>query len=146
MWPVQSEPSIQNGPGFTFPTLKNGRYSTSGFEKSVIAHFVMLVRPKVIVELGVFEALTTQFLCELVASNGIPTKIYGFDLPEVIEKIRRTNEKIEAFEKDGLLRLVPGCLPVSLEKWLKMEQPEIGIAIVDATHDYPSVLGELNLL
>ena len=112
----------------------------------MLAHFILLVRPRIVIELGVFQAMTTQFMCELLIQNGIEGRLIGFDLPEVIAELRRTNEAIQRFENMQRLQLVSGRLPQSLVTWLNSTSDPIDLALVDATHNYHSVMGELKLL
>jgi predicted O-methyltransferase YrrM len=129
-----------------FPDLVTSAASLVPLEKSLLAHFMLLNRPQLIVELGVYEAQTTIFMCRFLQANGIDCQIAGFDLPDVVEKLRQNNEAVQQFEFSGQLRLIPGRLPESLDDWLQAEKPAIDFALVDAMHDYPSAHGELERL
>jgi len=129
-----------------FPPLLENPGSLTAMEKSLLAHFILLARPSVIVELGVFQSLTTQFMCELLIENEIPGRVIGFDLPEVVAELRQNNEAVRQLEAKERLQLVPGRLPNSLQSWLINAPGKVDFALVDATHDYRSVSGELSLL
>lgn len=128
------------------PALAEDTGSLTAMEKSLLAHFILLARPRVIIELGVFHAMTTQFMCELLIENGIDGCVVGFDLPEVINKLRQNNESVQRLEALQRLQLVPGRLPHSLVEWLNNSPGQFDFALIDATHDYHNVLGELNWL
>jgi predicted O-methyltransferase YrrM len=129
-----------------FPALSDDHGSLTAMEKSLLAHFILLARPRTIVELGVFRALTTQFMCEFLIENGIDGRVIGFDLPEVVAELRQKNEAMHRFEAMQRLQLIPGRLPQSLRTWLNNMSDPFDIALVDATHNYGSVTAELNLL
>lgn len=129
-----------------FPILTDAQGSLTAMEKSLLGHFILLVHPRVIVELGVYKAVTTQFMCDFLIKNGIEGVVVGFDLPEVIADLRKSNEPVKYMEQAFRLRLIPGKLPESLATWLGSTDEQIDLALVDATHDYRSVIGELNLL
>jgi hypothetical protein len=128
------------------PKLTQDQGSLTAMEKSILAHFILLVRPQIIVELGVFRALTTQFMCQLLIDNEIDGRVVGFDLPDMVEDLRLNNGSINKYEELQRLQLVPGRLPISLKNWLGSTAEPIDFALVDATHDYHSVMGELSQL
>lgn len=111
----------------------------------LLGHFLMLGRPRLIIELGVYQALTTEFICQFMEMNNINGCVAGFDLPDVVERLRQTNEAVQRYEQAGSLRLIPGRLPDSLRDFLRSGQ-KVDLALIDAIHDYPNVLGELELL
>ncbi len=126
-----------------FPRLVEDVGSLTAMEKSVLAHFILLVRPRIIIELGVFHAVTTQFICEFLIENELDGRVIGFDLPEVIDELRQNNESVQRLEASQRLQLVPGRLPFSLSTWLSNTTDRVDFALVDATHDYHNVHGEL---
>lgn len=129
-----------------YPPLKARSGSLTAFEKLLLGNLILLIRPRIIVELGVFEALSTGFMCELMSLNGIDGRVIGFDLPDVIAGLRQNNQAVQQYERAGQLEFIPGALPVSLRGWLADAKPVVDFALVDASHDYPSVIGELSLL
>lgn len=129
-----------------FPVLSEDSGSLTAMEKSLLAHFILLARPRLIIELGVFRAVTTQFMCEFLVENGIDGCVIGFDLPEVVAELRRNNKAVQHFETQKRLQLVPGRLPQSLAAWLKSTPDQFDFALIDAMHDYRSVMGELSQL
>lgn len=132
--------------GVRIPALVGRSQSLFEFEKSLMAHMVCLLRPSVIVELGVCEAVTTTFLCDVLELNGIKGKVFGFDLDEVIEDCRTNNLRVRELEASGAMRLVPGPLPGSLARFLDELDRPVDLALIDALHQYPAVRGELDLL
>jgi len=128
-----------------FPRLVSVHGSLTAMEKILLGHFILLVRPRLTVELGVFKAITTQFMCDFLVKNGIDGVVVGFDLPEVIAELR-DQETVKYLEQVSRLRLIPGRLPDSLANWLSSSDEQIDLALVDASHDYRSVIGELSLL
>jgi len=128
------------------PPLMNQQGSLPPIEKSLLAHFISMIQPTVIVELGVLRAVTTEFMCRVLVENGFDGKVVGFDLDPVVEDLRAHNEAVKQYEASGQLELVPGRLPDSLKWWLRQTGHKIDLALVDGTHDYRSVLGELELL
>ena len=129
-----------------YPALIDDKGSLTAFEKQLLGNFMILSGAKVILELGVFKGVTTKFICSFLESNNIEGKVYGFDIPEVVEVLEKDAE-LKAFIEKGLLVLVPGRLPHSLKKWLHdFKHLSIDFVLDDALHDYPSVYGELKLI
>jgi hypothetical protein len=129
-----------------FPLLTSNSYSLSLLEKLLLGHMILLSKPRFLVELGVYQALSTHFMCEFLDMNGLPSTVIGFDVPEQISEVRINNSKIRIWEEQGRLILVPGTLPSSLKDWANEEKNRIDLALVDATHNYWSVSRELELL
>lgn len=129
-----------------FPPLISNSHSLSMLEKSLLGHLLLLARPKSILELGVYQAVTTQFICEFLDINKLTGKVFGFDMPDQVAEIRLSNSIINQWESQDRLTLVPGMLPSSLKNWLlEFDQP-FDLALVDATHNFWNVSGELDLL
>lgn len=128
------------------PELSGSRGSLSALEKSLLGHFIALTRPQIIVELGVLEGATTKFILEFLTINKIHAHLIGFDFPDVVSNLRKSNKYMQQKEKDGLLQLIPGELPASLIAWLKSTEETIDLALVDASHSYKNVIDELGLL
>jgi hypothetical protein len=131
---------------FRFPPLVESKASLRPLEKSLLGHFILLAQPKMILEIGVYRAVTTQFIIELLELNDIDCKVVGFDLPEVVEQLRREHADVPRWEASGRLELVGGQLPASLHDWLQAKRPEVGLALIDARHEYGSVIWELRLI
>ena len=129
-----------------FPMLVGDQGSLTPTEKSLLGHFILLARPRLIIELGVFRGVTTQFICEFLHENEIDAKVLGFDLPDVVAELRKTNTPIRNWEETSRLQLIPGQLPTILENWLCISNEPVDFALVDANHSYGSVIGELRLL
>jgi predicted O-methyltransferase YrrM len=129
-----------------FPPLTSNAFSLSLFEKSLLGHLLLLARPKSILELGVYQGLSTEFICEFLDLNKLPGTLFGFDLAEQIAPLRKESRKINRWESQGRLTLIPGTLPDSLKDWIRESRSLIDFALVDATHNYWSVSGELDLL
>lgn len=129
-----------------FPPIVESAASLRPLEKTLIGYFITLIRPRVIVELGVYKAVTTKFVCDFLDTNDIECQVIGFDLPEMIDAIRAENGDMYQREQSGRLQLIPGKLPHSLKDWLETNNTPIDLALVDARHDYPSVTSELKLL
>lgn len=128
------------------PILSESQGSLTALEKSLFGHFIYLTRPKLVVELGVLDALTTKFILEFIRINDISARVIGFDLAGVVSNLRESNEYVQQKEKDGVLQLIPGELPMSLDAWLENTDETVDLALVDATHSYKSVIDELSLL
>lgn len=144
--PIQQLVQIKHDDLIHLPDLTVAAGSLSPMERSLLAHFLLLTRPQVVVELGVFEAHTSQFMCDVLKMNDIAAKVYGFDLPHVVENLRESNQRVQQLEAHQQLELIPGALPHSLIHWLKQLDRPIDFALVDARHDYYSVMTELSLL
>jgi predicted O-methyltransferase YrrM len=144
---ASATPTPDHAPGVVrLPAAVAARASLSPLEKSLLAHFLVLARPQIIVETGVYQAVTTEFMLEVAALNGLPSRLVGFDLPDVISRLREANEKIRQHERDGRLQLVEGLLPGSLRQWVASERPQVGFALIDAQHEFPHVTWELEAL
>lgn len=128
-----------------YPELINDKGSLTQTEKQLLGNFIILSGPRVLVELGVYKAVTTKFICNFLLENNIQGKLYGFDIPEVVENLKKDPELI-LFMKKGILEFIPGWLPDSLKNWLNDFKGSIDFVLDDALHDYPSVYGELKLL
>jgi predicted O-methyltransferase YrrM len=144
--PVSANPTPAPEPLIRMPAAQGAKASLSPLEKGLLAHFILLTRPRLIVEIGVYEAVTTAFMLELIALNGLPSRIVGFDLAEVIARLRKENQAVQEGERCGRLQLVEGWLPDSLEAWTVRERPVVDLALVDAQHDFPHVTWELAAL
>jgi hypothetical protein len=130
---------------FRFPPLVESRASLSPIEKSLLGHLILLARPKVILEIGVYRAVTTRFIIEFLELNEIDCRVVGFDLSEIVDQLRAQPEVVR-WEAARRLELVPGELPASLGDWLGANRPEVGLALIDARHQYSSVMWELRLI
>jgi Methyltransferase domain len=130
----------------SLPPLVSSAASLSPLEKSLLGHFILLSRPRVIVEIGVYRAVTTSFIMEFLTLNGLDTQVIGFDRPEICEQLSRENDDVRRWLADGRLRLISGELPFSLQQWTRDEKPTVDLALIDARHDFPSVDWELKLL
>lgn len=129
------------------PIIPDAYQSLTEIEKRVLAHFLLLNRPEVCIELGMLRGATTAFLCDVLESNDISGKVTGFDLPETVDRLRADETgTFLGLEQRGRLEMIPGRLPLSLSGWLGRNPRPIDLALVDATHDYRNVLGELQLL
>ena len=124
-----------------FPEIPVSASSLSVIEKSLLGHFLLLNQPRTVVELGVYHAETTLFMCEFLEMNSIDATLYGFDIPDVIAECRE-QAQVQAYEASGKLELIGGWLPQSLEDWLQTA-PQIDVILIDAEHTYGAVLGEL---
>lgn len=129
-----------------YPPIGLAASSLTPLEKIHLGAMIMTVQPRIMVELGVLKAVTTAYLCAFLEANNLDTRVYGFDLPHVVEGLRRDNTEVQALEASGRLVLVPGHLPDSLSDWLATHAAPIDMALVDALHDYKSVTSELELL
>lgn len=129
-----------------YPKLVNDKGSLTEVEKQILGNFIVLSGGKVLLELGLYKAVTTKFICHFLEINKIEGKLYAFDIPDVVESVSNDPE-IKDFINKGILELVPGWLPHSLSNWIK-NHPGVPIDFVldDALHDYPSVYGELKLI
>ena len=135
---------MQHSDVIRFPILENQQGTLTPMEKSLFGHFILLSRPKRILELGVFRGLTSSFLCEFIAANQLNSKVVGFDIPDVITELRES--ALNQFVADSRLELVGGYLPGSLAHWLAQNDGPVEMALVDAMHDFRSVTNELSLL
>jgi hypothetical protein len=115
-------------------------------EKSLLCHFIVLSQPKIIVEIGVYRAITTLLILDFLKLNEIEAQVVGFDMPETCEQLLKENDEVRRWSEEGRLRLIGGELPLSLERWVEEEKPVVDLALLDARHDYPSVGWELKLL
>lgn len=127
---------------FQFPKIEGASASLRPMEKVLIGHLLMLVRPRIALELGVWQGKTTSFMIDFIHANDLPTQVVGFDMPHIVEELESSPEIME-FQRNGSLRLVPGKLPDSLKVWLDTEKPKVDFVLIDARHDYPSVMSEL---
>jgi hypothetical protein len=127
-----------------FPPMQ-GQFGSIGYlEKMVIGELLLVTEPRFVVETGTFWGQTTRFLAEFVALNGLPgCRIVSFDLAKAIDDLRRADD---FFERHPEVELVPGRLPGSLKRFLATSPEPVDFAIVDASHRYAAVAGELAVL
>ena len=132
---------------FKFPQMWSEKGSLGVIEKSLLGHLILLARPKLIVELGVFRGTTTRFMLEFLELNNIPCKVVGFDAYEQVplESLFQ-NEWFARAVDEGRFEPVKGWLPDSLQQWLARTDEPIDVVLDDATHQYGSVLADLRLL
>jgi len=128
------------------PPLLASHGSLSPMEKSLLGYFIILSRPKLIVEIGVYRAITTRLILDFLRLNEIDAQVVGFDMPDTCEQLLRENGEVRQAVESGRLRLVGGELPSSLRRWVEEEKPVVDLALLDARHDFPSVDWELKLL
>jgi hypothetical protein len=128
------------------PPLLSSFASLSPMEKSLLGHFIVLSRPKLIAEVGVYRAITTCLILDFLKLNEIDAQVVGFDMPETCEQLLRENVDVRRWSEEGRLRLIGGELPFSLQRWIEEERPVVDLALLDARHDFPSVDWELKLL
>lgn len=128
---------------FRMPELSMQTASLTPLEKYNLALLMIAIKPKTIVETGVWRGLTTKFVADFVRENNLESLIIGFDLPDVIDELI-TNS---FFSKDlENVEFVKGLLPYSLQNWLSEKKPAIDLAIIDADHNYYSAFTELSAI
>lgn len=132
---------------FKFPLMLGEKGSLGELEKSILGHLILLARPRVIVEVGVFRGTTTRFILEFLELNNIPCKVVGFDAYEqvTLESLFQ-NDWFARAVAEGRFEPVKGWLPGSLKEWLARTIEPIDVVLDDATHQYGSVSAELRLL
>ena len=118
--------------------------SLNSVEKSILTYFLGIANPKIIIELGVYKGSTTKIMSEFLTINQIEFKIIGFDLENVTNGLVSNDEIIKQMVSEDKLELIGGLLPNTLKKYLKKTDKTIDFALIDAQHDYQSVLGELS--
>jgi len=119
-------------------------HSLNSFEKSLLLHVLAASQPRIILELGVYKGMTTKFICDWLQQYKIEAKIVGFDLPEVLNQLELQDVEIATLVQSGRIRFEAGYLPGTLDDFLKNHNGMIDFVLIDAQHDYKSVLGELN--
>jgi hypothetical protein len=134
---------VTSGDVLQMPLLHQTWGSLSALEKCQLGILISAIRPKVIVETGVWQGATTKFLSEFLDLNKIPGLVYGFDLPEIIDELIMNDPFFAAASN---VRFVKGTLPHSLSAWLTSEHPNVDLALIDANHSFYSVYSELSLI
>lgn len=120
--------------------------SLNSLEKSLLTHFLGVTNPKVIIELGIHKGSTTKHIIEFLEKNKISAKVYGFDLDEVLNNLKNEDKLISSYLDKNILEFISGYLPKSLNEFLQKKNPTVDFVLIDAKHQYKSVLGELELL
>lgn len=126
--------------------FKKIKYSINNFEKDIVTNFLTLSNPKIILELGLYKGSTTKFILNYISKNNLKTKVYGFDLPHVIDSLIKTDKELIKHSKTKDLIFVPGTLPTSLELFLIKNKFKIDFVFIDAVGDFKNVFGELSLI
>lgn len=129
-----------------FPSIPTAYTSLTAAEKLLLGHFIQLISPNLIVELGCWQGLTIEFICNFLKNNNIKSQVFGFDIPEVILHLRSENPCIQNLENTQFLRLIPGRLPQSFANWLNSHNMMINLALIDANHSFVDVYNELKLI
>jgi len=146
MMTLRPDPNEAAREPIRFPPLLSSFASLSPLEKSLLGHFIVLSRPRLIVEVGVYRAITTCLILDFLQLNEIDAQVVGFDMRETCEQLLRENADVRRWTDEGRLRLIGGELPFSLRRWIEEEKPVVDLALIDARHDFPSVDWELKLL
>ena len=138
---------MNSGSSFKFPLIRSEKGSLGEIEKSILGHLILLARPRVIVELGVFRGTTTRFMLEFLELNNIRCKVVGFDAYEQVSlESLSQNDWFARAAAEGRFEPVKGWLPDSLREWLARTDERIDLVLDDATHQFGSVSAQLRLL
>jgi predicted O-methyltransferase YrrM len=117
--------------------------SLSPLEKCQLGVLISATQPKVIVETGVWRGATTRFLSEFLRVNRIAGRVYGFDLPEIINELVSSDT---FFRSASNVTLIRGMLPQSLSDWMETEKKNVDLALIDANHSFYAVYSELSVI
>ncbi|MEI6632914.1 MAG: class I SAM-dependent methyltransferase [Chlamydiota bacterium] len=127
-----------------FPPLMHREGSIGYIEKMVIGAFLVISRPRLVIETGTFNGDTTRFIADYIALNQLPVcRIVTFDMPEILQALRKSDPY---FSNHQEIEFIPGLLPRSLELFLSSVDQPVDFAIIDATHAYLPVMQELLLI
>lgn len=127
-----------------FPEMQHQPGTIGYVEKMLIGELLMMTQPRLVIETGTWLGETTRFVNEFLALNQLPQcRIVTFDLPDVLENLRRSDPY---FGQSQQIELAAGMLPESLRRFLDSNSQEIDFAIVDANHVFESVTKELELI
>jgi hypothetical protein len=125
------------------PVLMQQQGSLTPLEKAQVALLMAACQPKVIIETGVWRGRTTRFMAEFLSINQIKGQVYAFDLPEILDELKRGDIWFSSAQN---VTLMPGALPDSLMLWLRTHNQSIDFALVDAYHSFYAVMKELNAI
>ena len=125
---------------------KKIKHSLNVYEKSLLSHFLILSKPKRILELGIDKGSTTKYIQKTLSENGIDIKYYGFDYEHVIDDLINNDQTIKELVEKNKLQFIKGSLPSTLELFLETDNEFFDFILIDATGDYQNVYGELSLL
>ncbi len=129
-----------------FPQLESQRHSLSVIDKMLIGNFIIMVRPRIILELGVFKGSTTRFICDFLAQNNLDAIVVGFDWIQNVEYLRENDETLRQYEAEGRLQFIPGILPDSLQNWLESTDRAVDLILLDSVKDYYSLTRQMQIL
>ena len=122
------------------------KHSLNVYEKSLLSHFLILSKPKRILELGIDKGSTTKYIQKILSENRIDIKYYGFDYEHVIDDLINNDQTIKELVEKNKLQFIKGSLPSTLELFLDKHNEYFDFILIDATGDYQNVYGELSLL
>jgi len=125
------------------PALEQQQGSLTLLEKAQVALLMAACQPKVIVETGVWHGCTTRFMAEFLSLNQIKGQVYAFDLPEILDELKRGDSWFDSAQN---VTLMPGSLPSSLVSWLRTHNQSVDFALVDAYHSFHAVMKELDAI
>ena len=125
------------------PELHQQQGSLTPIEKLQLSILIAGVRPRILVETGVWRGRTTRFLSDFLTLNQIPGMVYGFDRPEIVRELLVGDP---FFTSATNIEFVTGDLPASLVNWLSRTNEQVDFALIDAHHSYYAVYRELSLL
>ncbi len=129
---------------YSIPTMVFESGSIGYMERLFLAQLIIIANAQHIIETGSFKGQTTIFLSQLLKQNNMEGKIYSFDLPDVVESIRK-NEPY--FQTADNVSFIGGSLPQTLHEHLDRNRHNpLDFAIVDSEHTYRQVKVELNTI
>jgi len=127
-----------------YPDMLHESGSIGFLEKIIIGNIIYMIKPKLVIETGLFKGYTHKYLTDFIALNEINgCRVVSFDLPDVVNSFKKNNS---GYDKNGLIEVVGGKLPDSLLKFLSQTSETIDFAIVDSDHSYSGVLNDLNAI
>jgi hypothetical protein len=139
----ESMESIEFSELVKMPILEQQYASLTPLEKSQVALLMAVCHPKIVVETGVWCGRTTRFMSEFLSLNQIEGQVYAFDLPEILDELKRGDSWFDSAQN---VTLVPGSLPGSLVSWLHTHDQPVDFALVDAHHSFHAVMKELDAI
>lgn len=126
-----------------YPVMQHESGSIGFLEKMLLAQFIAIKKPRVVIELGVFKGMTTRFIREVLDKNGMAdSTLYGFDVENVVREL----SQMPFFLNQKNITFVAGKLPETLKKYLAAESLTIDFAVIDGDHKYSGVKADIEIV
>lgn len=127
-----------------YPDAYHESGSIAYYEKIAIGNILLICRPKLIVETGLYKGYTHRFIIDFLRLNGLAgCRVVSFDYPDVVASLLQDRQ---FYESSPQSELIGGALPASLGDFLRTCIEPVDFAVIDADHTYRGVLRDMKMI